>query len=159
MCPNRHHQTLTSCTVHITYNSETEEKKSFCRQKSVHTCRIQSSHTYLAMYAQTNVGLLCCVGSGSSVTVAFRRQTGLAHWNAGDYVLRFESCSPQGGQSDGRRWQSVTTPQGPVALRSSCCGPKAFTGHCNTASISAQASETGDMSYRPPAHRSSRSGP
>lgn len=35
------------------------------------------------------------------------------------------------------------SPQGPVALRSSSCGPKVFTGHCNTASIRAQDSETG----------------
>jgi hypothetical protein len=27
------------------------------------------AHKFAAMYAQTNVGLLCCVGSGSSVAV------------------------------------------------------------------------------------------
>jgi len=37
-----------------------------CRSyKSGQTCRIKCSHTCLAMYAQTNVGLLCCVDYGS----------------------------------------------------------------------------------------------
>jgi hypothetical protein len=56
-----HHQTRTSCTVHITYNKQTENRK------SGQTCRITSSHACLAMYVQTNVRLPCCVGSGSSV--------------------------------------------------------------------------------------------
>jgi len=76
---------------------------------------------------------------------------GLAHWNAGDYVPRFEGCSPQGESSDGR-WQSVTPQQGPIALHSSSCGPKVFNGRCNTTSISAQASETGLIALRPTNH-------
>jgi hypothetical protein len=32
--------------------------------------RVKCSHTCLVMYAQTNVGLLFCVGSGSNVAVA-----------------------------------------------------------------------------------------
>ena len=39
--------------------------------KSGQTCRIKCSQTGLAMYAQTNVGLLCCVGSGSNVAAAY----------------------------------------------------------------------------------------
>ena len=35
--------------------------------KSGQTCRIKCSYTCLAMYDQTNDGLLCCVGSGTNV--------------------------------------------------------------------------------------------
>ena len=41
------------------YSKQILKRKYFCRQKSGQTC--------LAMYFQTNVGLLCCVGSGPSV--------------------------------------------------------------------------------------------
>ena len=33
-------------------------------------CPLLHSHRCLAMYAQTNVGLLCCVASGSNVPAA-----------------------------------------------------------------------------------------
>jgi len=58
-----------SCNVHITYNKQTEEKKSFCSWKSGQTCQIKSSHTCLVMYAQASVGFLCCVSSGSSIAI------------------------------------------------------------------------------------------
>jgi len=35
---------------------------------------VKSSHAYLAMYAQTNVGLLCLVGSGSNVVASVKCQ-------------------------------------------------------------------------------------
>ena len=37
--------------------------------------RLKCSHTCLAMYVQTNVGLLCCVGSGSNVASALHSAT------------------------------------------------------------------------------------
>ena len=37
------------------------------RCKFGQTCRIKCSHTCLAMYDQTNIVLLCCVGFGSIV--------------------------------------------------------------------------------------------
>ena len=41
-----------------------------CSYKSGQTCRIKCNRTCLAMYAQTNVGLLCCVGADSNVAAA-----------------------------------------------------------------------------------------
>ena len=51
---------------------------------------IKCSHTCLAMYAQTNVGLLCCVGSGSSVAAALdscytATSTRIMHCNFSDF--------------------------------------------------------------------------
>jgi hypothetical protein len=42
---------------------------SYSSCKSGQTCRINWSHTRLAMYAQTNVGLLCCVVPSSDITL------------------------------------------------------------------------------------------
>jgi hypothetical protein len=83
-------------------------------------------------------GYKCCI----AVLCRFglHRIRGLrTHWNAGDYVLRFRKLF----STDGRRWQSVTPPQGIIALRRSSCGPKVLSGHCNASSVSAQASQTG----------------
>jgi len=57
-----HHATFTSPTI-----STMGKKKSFYRYKSGQTCGIKSIHTCLAMYIQTNVGLLCCVSFGHNV--------------------------------------------------------------------------------------------
>jgi hypothetical protein len=59
--------TRTSCTIHITYNKQTENTKSLCSYRTGQTCRLNVA-TRLAMYAQTSVGLLCCVGSASNQT-------------------------------------------------------------------------------------------
>jgi len=40
-----------------------------CRCNGQNGCRFKCSHTFPAMYIQTNVGLLFCVGSGSNVAV------------------------------------------------------------------------------------------
>jgi hypothetical protein len=68
-----HLQTQTSCALNITYSKQTENRKYLCSYKSGQTCRNTSSHKCLAMYAQTYVGLLCCVCSGSIVAVSLYR--------------------------------------------------------------------------------------
>jgi len=62
-----HHPTRILCTVHIAYNKQTENKVPFCSCKSGHACRIKCSHT-CPRCIPTNVGVLCCVGSGSNET-------------------------------------------------------------------------------------------
>ena len=56
--------------VDIAYNKQTKNKKPFRSKKSGQTCRIESSDTCLATYAQTNVVLLCFGGSDSNLAAA-----------------------------------------------------------------------------------------
>ena len=66
------------------YNKQTENNKCLCSYKSGQTCRIKRSHTCLAMYVQTNVGLLCCFGSGCNAgAMKGVRSRLLACWNCG----------------------------------------------------------------------------
>jgi len=68
-----HHVPFTSLTV-----SRLRTRSPFVARRLDRYCRIKRSHTSLAMYTQTNVGLLCCVGSGSSVAVALGGQSSLS---------------------------------------------------------------------------------
>jgi hypothetical protein len=62
-------QTRRSCTVHITYSKQTDNRKHLWSYRSGQICRIKCSQACLAMYDPTNVSLLCCVGSGSNLAM------------------------------------------------------------------------------------------
>jgi hypothetical protein len=55
---------------------------------------LKCSHTCRAMYAQTNIGLLCCVGSGSNVVAAlvisFRTLCGRSETSF--YGIKYNVC-------------------------------------------------------------------
>jgi hypothetical protein len=52
----------------ITYNQQTEKNRPFVTRSLDRHVGFKSSHKCLEMYAQTNVGLFCCVDSGFNIT-------------------------------------------------------------------------------------------